>query len=57
MVPSDRMTVSVRKLKYRKFHFNIRKKNIFFLAVKVTKQWDRLLREVVESLSLDIFRT
>ncbi|KGL80450.1 hypothetical protein N309_09378, partial [Tinamus guttatus] len=42
------------KLKHQKFHRN-RRKN--FLTVRVTEHWNRLLREVVESPSLEIFKT
>ncbi|KGL78523.1 hypothetical protein N309_15560, partial [Tinamus guttatus] len=43
-----------QKLKHQKFHRNLRKK---FLTVRVTVHWNRLPREVVESPSLEIFKT
>ncbi|KFV82924.1 hypothetical protein N308_04409, partial [Struthio camelus australis] len=42
------------KLKHRKFHLNMRK-NLF--PVRVTEHWNRLPRGVVESPSLEIFKT
>ncbi|KGL81760.1 hypothetical protein N309_12167, partial [Tinamus guttatus] len=42
------------KLKHYKFHRNLRKK---FLTVRLMEHWNRLPREVVESPSLEIFKT
>jgi len=42
------------KLEHMRLHLNIRK---CFLTVKVTEHWHGLPREVVESPSLDIFKS
>ena len=42
------------KLKHRKIHINMRKK---FLMVRVMEHWNRLPREFVASLSMEIFKT
>ena len=43
-----------QKLKHRKFSNNTRKN---FFTVRVMEHWNRLLREVVESPSMEIFKT
>ncbi|KGL73554.1 hypothetical protein N309_03905, partial [Tinamus guttatus] len=54
LVATDRTRGNGHKLKPQKFHRNLRKN---FLAVRVTEHCNRLPREVVESPSLEIFKT
>jgi len=54
VVPSDRTRGNGHKLKHKKFHLNTRKN---FFTLRVMEPWNRLPRGVVESPSLEIFKT
>ena len=54
VVPSDRTRDNGHKLKHRKFQLNMRKN---FFPLRVMESWIRLPRGVVESPSLEIFKT
>ena len=52
-LPNNRTRIKGHKLKNRKYHLNMWKN----FSVRLTKHWNRLPREVVESPSQEIGKT
>lgn len=53
MVARDRTRSRGHKVEHKKFHLNMRKN---FFTSRVAEQWNRLLRKVAESPSLETFQ-
>ncbi|KAJ7397058.1 hypothetical protein BTVI_138953 [Pitangus sulphuratus] len=53
VVPNNRTRNNGHKVKYKKFHLNMRKN----FTLGVAEHWNRLPREVVQSRSLEKFKT
>jgi len=54
VVPSDRTRGNGHKMKHRKFQLNMWKN---FFTLRVMEHWNWLPKEVVDSPSLEIFKT
>jgi len=54
VVPSDRTRGNGHKLQYGRLCLNIRQS---FFTVRVTEQWHRLPRDIMESPSLEILKS
>lgn len=52
VVPSSRTNVNGHRLKHRKSHLNIRKS---LFTMRILECWHQLVKEVMESPSLEIF--
>jgi len=54
VVPSNRTSGNAHKLQHGMFHLDMRKN---FFTLRVMKHWNSLSRDVVDSPSLEIFKT